>query len=149
MSGHGVELLVTGIGMTNTALQLGAYFAQQKPDLAVSIGIAGTFRETIKIGEIVEVQEEIFGDMGAESPDGFLDLEEMGFPLTRVGDKSVFNRLIHPATDSCGIPQVRALTVNKVHGRAASIQEMRNKWNPDIESMEGAAFFQIPINQVK
>lgn len=138
---HTFSLLVTGIGMVNTAMKLGAYFAQQKPDLAVNIGIAGAFAEELQIGEVVEVVEEIFGDLGAEGEEGFLDLEAMGFPLYRVAGEPVYNRLRQPINADHGIPRVCALTVNKVHGRAESIAAARQHWNPDIESMEGAAFF--------
>lgn len=139
-----LDLLVTGIGMVNTAYRLGSYLTEQKPRLVVNFGIAGTFRPEWEIGKVVEVREEIFGDLGAESPDGFLGLKEMGFPSFRVEGKPIYNRMegcdeLEPV-DSVDV--AIGLTVNKVHGVEASIEAVQRKWNPDIESMEGAAFFQ-------
>jgi futalosine hydrolase len=39
--------------------------------------------------------------------------------------------------------QVDAVTVNTVHGNEKSIKSVKRKYNPDIESMEGAAFFYV------
>ena len=142
INNHTVELVVTGIGMVNTALAMGAYLAQKKPGLAVNFGIAGTFEEEISIGEVVEVRTEVYGDLGAETPEGFLDLEEMGFPLYQDKSGPVYNQLDSPWDSLSDLRKVRGLTVNKVHGRTESIHEVRDKWDPDIESMEGAAFFQ-------
>ena len=38
---------------------------------------------------------------------------------------------------------VKAITVNTVHGNKNSIQSTVNLFNPDIETMEGAAFFKV------
>ena len=38
---------------------------------------------------------------------------------------------------------VSSITVNRVHGNKRSITEIINRLNPDIENMEGAAFFQV------
>jgi futalosine hydrolase len=38
---------------------------------------------------------------------------------------------------------VKAITVNTVHGKDESIQRVIKKFHPDIESMEGAAFFYV------
>jgi futalosine hydrolase len=53
------------------------------------------------------------------------------------------------------IRDVKGITVNTVHGNTASIRKIVKKFNPDIESMEGAAFFfacaqfQIPCLQIR
>jgi futalosine hydrolase len=50
---------------------------------------------------------------------------------------------------------VKGITVNTVHGNSASIKKVKKKFNPDIESMEGAAFFfacqneKIPCLQIR
>ena len=40
-----------------------------------------------------------------------------------------------------GLRKVRGITVNKVHGNEKSIKQVQSRLSPDIESMEGAAFF--------
>jgi len=47
------------------------------------------------------------------------------------------------------------LSVNKVHGNSSSIEQLQKQFDADLESMEGAAFFQacliekIPFLQVR
>jgi futalosine hydrolase len=40
-----------------------------------------------------------------------------------------------------GVLEVKAITVNRVNGRQEEIDEMNKQFHPDIETMEGAAFF--------
>lgn len=139
-----LELIHTGIGMVNTAYRLGNYFSnlEQKPLLAIQFGIAGAFPGGALPGDGVEVVEEIFSEMGAESPDGFLDLEKMGFENFNVAGQPVYNRLVNARPSNLRIPRVSSITVNKVHGLSNSIQEAQQLWTPEVENMEGAAFFQ-------
>lgn len=135
------ELLITGIGMTNTAFQLGRHLCDTQYDWVIQLGIAGAFDRSLQLGQVVEVETDIFAEMGADSPAGFLDLDDLGFGHFEVKGEAYRNSVRNPAllTD---LPRVRALTVNRVHGTAERIAEAEAQWQPQIESMEGAAFFQ-------
>ncbi len=138
-----VRPLISGVGMVATAWHLGAYLAQNQPMLAINAGIAGALDLTLQLGDVVHVTTERFGDLGVEETDGRLtDLFELGMlenntpPYTKgllVNTKGAENQFLPPAN---------GLTVNKVHGSAASIAAIRAKY-PDaqVETMEGAAFF--------
>ncbi|MEL6673584.1 MAG: futalosine hydrolase [Bacteroidota bacterium] len=136
-----LRLLHTGIGMVNAAWKLGGYLAHQAPDFALHLGIAGSFDPAIGIGEAVEVRQNTFAELGAEDGDRFLSLEEMSFPLFRENDQSVYNTLLNPHPALTKLPQVHSITVNRVHGAEKSIEKTQALWHPQIESMEGAAFF--------
>jgi len=41
------------------------------------------------------------------------------------------------------LKQVKAITVNTSSGSEVTIERLRGKYNPDIETMEGATFFYI------
>lgn len=142
LSENRITLLHTGIGMVNTAWTLGRYFAGHQPDVALQIGIAGGFAGGPKIGEVVEVTEECYADLGAESPEGFLDLKSMGFENFRLGSELYFNEMKNPRGSYTKLPSCRGITVNTVHGLRESIEAVVSKWSPEVESMEGAAFFQ-------
>lgn len=136
-----VQFLHTGIGMVNTAYHLGKYLAKNRPDLVINIGIAGSFDRNIALGEVVEVVEDTFSEMGAEDNGNFLDMEKMGFPIAQT---PLLYNTIHQAKPSpFQIKKVNALTVNTVHGEMESIAACQKRWNKQIETMEGAAFFQI------
>lgn len=140
-----VECLVTGIGMVNTTLFLASYLAENKIDLAINCGIAGTFTKKIKSGEVVNVITETYGDFGVEDDKKFLDIFETGLlqenfqPFSK--GKLHLHSLHLPSIKK--IKQVSGLTVNKVHGNEKSIEQIVKKYKPDIESMEGAAFAQV------
>ena len=46
-------------------------------------------------------------------------------------------------TAKTNLQKVKGITVNTVHGNEESIAEIVNRLNPDVESMEGAAFFKV------
>ncbi len=130
-----VQTLVTGVGSTATAFQLGAFFAKSRPNWAINAGIAGSFDPEIGIGTVLQVISERFGDLGVEEADGrFTDVAELGFSSLSV--------LKNKQTPIPQLPVCQGITVNKVHGTAISIQKILEKY-PDVqvESMEGAAFF--------
>jgi len=127
------DVLITGVGMVAMAFALGERFAQQKYDLAVNLGIAGSFDRNIALGEVAEVVEDILAELGAEDGDNFLPIETMGF-----GESTFYSTnpmLLLPTK------KLRAITVNTVHGEETSIQKTTARLQPQLESMEGAAFF--------
>jgi futalosine hydrolase len=139
------NFLVTGIGMTATAYHL-AKNNMNKYDLVVNIGLAGSFKKKISIGEVVNVTSDCFADLGAEDGSGFLTLAEMGlqkknqFPYR---NEKLFNLTSKKYPALKVLRKVNAVTINTVHGREKSIKDVVRKFNPDIESMEGAAFFYV------
>ena len=149
---HSVDVLVTGVGMTATAFQLGKSL-NKKYDLAINAGVAGSFRKNIPLGAVVNVTSDCFADLGAEDGERFLTLAEMKLTAqsrqSAVGTKGKVPKVLS------ALKEVNGITVNTVHGNAASIKKVVKKFNPDIESMEGAAFFlacdheKIPCVQVR
>jgi futalosine hydrolase len=130
-----VQLLITGVGVTATAFQLGWMLSREKPDWVINAGIAGAFSPNLPLGTVVQVIQERFGDLGVEEADGsFTDVEELGlWPYAVMSNP-------HPPLPS--LRTCNGLTVHKVHGSTASIQLIRSKYpDAEVESMEGAAFF--------
>ena len=151
-----VRILVTGVGMLLTGVHLIRFLAQENVDWVINAGIAGAFNEDLDIGEVVELGEEQFGDLGAQERDGgFMDVFDMQLMN---GDKFPFekgilrNKNVH---HSLALKGVKGLTVNKVHGETNAIHFIKKKYKADIETMEGAAFFyvcqlqKIPFTQIR
>lgn len=147
LDGIEVHFLTTGVGMLNAALSLGHYLATNQPDMAVQVGIAGSFSLDYPVGSVVEVAEEILPELGASSPQGFLSMQELGFPLLKTDQGEFFNKLPNQNRFLSHLSWVSGSTVNTVSGTESGIKTITQRWNPEIETMEGAAFFLAMIKQ--
>jgi futalosine hydrolase len=128
-----VEVCITGVGMVNTAFELGKVDGDHF-DMSVNAGVAGSFSH-FKIGEVVSVVHDCFSELGAEDDQNFLSIDDLGFGKQRLE----LQRLIRSdATDD--LQKAISITVNTVHGNEESIRRTTQLYKPDIESMEGAAF---------
>jgi len=131
-----IDFLVTGVGMVATAFALGKHLTTHQYDLAINLGIAGSFDRNIATGEVVEIIEDQLSELGAEDDEAFLPIEALGF------GESIFKTDVRLSsyTDQ-QLNQVSAITVNTVHGHEPSIKKLSGRIQPQLESMEGAAFF--------
>lgn len=132
---HFVNVLITGAGMVPTAFSLGKHLAHHSYDLAINLGIAGSFDFDLSLGEVCLVKDDTFAELGAEDGEEFLSFDNL-----ELGKASQTHRP-NPEFDLIGLKEVNAITVNKVHGHELSIAKAIARFNPQIESMEGAAFF--------
>lgn len=124
-------VLVTGIGMVNTSINLTRELSKNRYDLVINMGIAGSFKDSINIGDVVEITEDSFSEIGFENNNQFNKFSEFDIKTSfTVNPKSSLKR-------------VKSITVNTVHGNAQSISEIVERENTDIESMEGAAVFNV------
>ena len=129
-----LDVLITGIGMAAAAFQMGK-IPPLKYSALIQAGIAGSFSEQLKLGTVCNVTEDCFSELGAETADGFISADAMNLPMD-------YKFKLHTPTH-LKIPEwkkVKGVTVNTVSGRDASIAALRARFNPDIESMEGASF---------
>ncbi|MBD3748002.1 MAG: futalosine hydrolase [Sphingobacteriales bacterium] len=143
-----VKILITGVGMVATAYALGVALTKENFDLAINAGVAGSFYKNIKIGQLVEIREDILAELGAEDDEEFISLVEMN-----LGEVAFFATKNTSITDE--LRKVTGITVNMVHGNRESIENIQERLNPTVESMEGAAFFyaceeaQVPSIQIR
>lgn len=133
---NSVDVLITGVGMTATAFAMGKSLALNRYDLAINAGIAGAFDRSLKTAEVVAVTLDCFAELGSEDGEDFLTIDQLGFGKSNVKPDHLFE---HPNVEA--LKKTRGITVNKVHGNDESIYTTVTRLNPQIESMEGAAFF--------
>jgi len=131
-----LELLITGVGMVATAFSLGKHLATNQYDLVINLGIAGSFDRNIALGDLVEVVEDHLSELGAEDDETFLPIETLGF-----GESVLKTDTRLKTYADIDLKQVTAITVNTVHGHEPSISKLTGRLQPQLESMEGAAFF--------
>ena len=153
-----VDVLVSGIGMVAKAFELGKQLQMEKYDLALNIGIAGSFSNEIPVGSVVNVTEDRFAEMGAQDGDDFISIAEMNFEEFKTYPYT--NGVLQNNTDfgKFGLndmKKVNGITSNTIHGKHETISRITKKFHPDIETMGGAAFLfaclseKIPCAQIR
>lgn len=140
-----VDTLVTGVGLLSTSLNLTRRLMQGKPDLVIQTGIAGTFLETIPLGDAVVVVRETQGDLGVVELDGFRSVFDMGLSDP---DLPPFSGgwLENPHTKwitKTGLFHANGISVNEVTTDPERMSYYREKLQAHTESMEGAALHQV------
>ena len=146
-NGMEIKSLVTGIGTVLTTWSLAEFLiSNETPLLAINIGIAGSYREDIPVGSVVVPTSDTFGDLGIEDGESRIPFWETGLPGFDTYPFS--NGLVNchlPTLDIAGtlFERVKAITVNMATGSDETISRMRGNFDPDIETMEGAAFYYV------
>jgi len=155
---HAIDVLVTGVGMVATAAWCSRVFAIKDYDMALNLGVCGSFDAAIAAGSVVHVVTEQLPEMGAEDGEAFLTVQDLKL-LTNNDFPFQAGRLMNPAPPKNSVllhlPGVHGITINTVHGSERSIAAVRQRAAPQVESMEGAAFMyaclihQIPFAEVR
>ena len=138
-----IDLVITGLGTAFTTYYLTRALYLCRYDLVINAGVAGSFRDEISIGTVVNVNAEQFCDFGIEDGDRIKNIFDAGF----VGqDEPPFQngKLINTNLyDNLYLPSVHGVTGNISHGTFKSISRIKKEFDPDIETMEGAAVFYV------
>ncbi len=154
---YNISFLVTGVGILASAMALTKYLTINQPQLVIQVGIAGCFNQNTALGTVVLVKEEILGDIGVEEDGIWKDLFHSKLcdldtpPFTK--GKLVNAHLL--SLNKLDLPTVTAITVNEITTRPQRILQQKLIYNPQIETMEGAALhyicneFYIPYLQIR
>ena len=135
---HDVDVLLTGVGMVATAAWCSHVLAVSRYDLALNLGLCGSFDRALKLGDVVQVLTDRIAELGAEDGEAFLSIDELNLP----GEHQFANLAPPPNLALTRLRTVSAITVNTVHGNDRSISAVTDRCRPQVESMEGAAFMQ-------
>jgi futalosine hydrolase len=137
-----VDVLTGGVGPAAVAAATATALAVAGPyDLVISAGIGGGFQPRAPLGSLVVADAIVAADLGAETPDGYLPVDELGF------GRSVHRPAAELSARMAGVlnadPELRAvlapiLTVSTVTGTAARAAELTAR-HPlaAAEGMEG------------
>lgn len=126
--------------------------------LVVSAGIAGGFQPLAPVGSVVVSDTVVSADLGAQTPDGYLTVEELGFGRSsHTVDRALTGR-ISAALARGAQPHTVApvLTVSTVTGTAERADELaRRHPRAAAEAMEGfgvaeaAAAYGLPVVEIR
>ncbi|QHC25944.1 futalosine hydrolase [Streptomyces sp. GS7] len=152
------DVLAAGVGPaaasagTATALTAAA-LAGEPYGLVVSAGIGGGFAPAAPLGSVVVADAIVAADLGAETPDGFVPVTELGFGTVAHRPDPALVRAVAAAAGAAAGPVV---TVSTVTGSAARAAELAAR-HPGVlaEAMEGfgvaeaAAAHGLPVLEIR
>ncbi|TGB06269.1 futalosine hydrolase, partial [Streptomyces palmae] len=134
-----MDVLDAGVGpaaaAAGTATALATAALRQAPyHLVVSAGIGGGFRHA-PLGSVVVADAIVVADLGAETPDGFLPVTELGFGTVAHRPPTA---LAEAAAEATGAVYGTVLTVSTVTGSAERAAALRTRHpGAAAEAMEG------------
>lgn len=145
---NNADVLITGVGIPATIFHLTKKLLQKNYDLVIQAGIAGAFSNDLKKGSVLLVNKDTFGDIGIYENKNYktlFDADLMNkneFPFSNGWLINHDKYLLHsPLLSATGI------TVNKITDEVEQIKNLAEKFNPAIESMEGAALHYVCLQQ--
>lgn len=144
-----VDILVTGVGTPATIYQLQKKLQQAEYDFVIQAGIAGSFSNEPHLGETVLVKQDTFGDIGAEEKriytsfftSGLINGHEFPFANSWLINKS------EGLLKNTRLKWVKGITVNKVSDSFLQKLQLVDAFDPQIETMEGAALHYVCLQE--
>jgi futalosine hydrolase len=131
------DVLIGGVGSVATAYHLTKQLSHHHYNLVIQAGIGGAFTDEVKLGEVVVVKSDAFGDLGVMETE-FQSIQDM-----YLSSEMEWLENKNPLLQKLLYKQVKAVTVNTLHTDANVIAAFREKWKADVESMEGAALHYV------
>ncbi|MFJ7279468.1 futalosine hydrolase [Kitasatospora sp. NPDC098663] len=156
--GAPVDVLAGGVGPAAAAAAASAALGAQPASggrygLVVSAGIAGGFAPHAPVGTTVLADAIVTADLGAETPEGFADVTELGFGTVRHTPPPAAVAL---AARALGAATGPVLTVSTVTGSAARAAALAARHPGALaEAMEGfgvaeaAARYGVPVLELR
>lgn len=147
-----------GIGKANAAAASAVLLEQYQPKRVIITGCGGAYPGSgLSVGDLAVASEELFGDEGVVTPQGWLDLKQMGLPLLQQGERSWYGTIpmaLHETekvlqlADSHGLRLTRGrfVTVSACSGTKERGLELSRRYQAICENMEGAA---IALNALR
>ncbi|WP_045303189.1 futalosine hydrolase [Saccharothrix sp. ST-888] len=148
-----VDVLAGGVGPAAVAAATASLPWLHRYELVVSAGIAGGFAPHAPIGSVVVADRIVAADLGAQTPEGFLDVAELGFGSVH---HTPVPAAVGLAAEVLGAARGTVLTVSTVTGSAERAAELTARHPRALaEAMEGfgvaeaAARHGVPVFELR
>ncbi|MEO6712586.1 MAG: futalosine hydrolase [Mycobacteriales bacterium] len=135
------ELVVLAAGVGPAAAAAAAMaIALGGVDVLFSAGVAGGFAHRSDVGDLVVATAVVAADLGANSPDGFLDLSALGFGAATyaVDEAASAHTAERLAAQGVAARRGAVLTVSAATGTDERALELASRHDAAAEAMEGA-----------
>lgn len=152
-----ITILITGIGMAGMTLHLSRFLASSQVEQSINIGFCGSFDHQIQLGSLVYVQNDVFAEIGvSDEIEHIIPFDRLLTNEAILKHLNIFQKpklTFHNFNDE--MKSVKGITVNTCTGDIRRAEHLVSKFDAEVESMEGAAFFMtcnsfnIPCQQIR
>ena len=158
LGGRRVVLCIGGMGKVNAAHAATLAIERYRPGAVIIFGIGGAYPSSgAKVGDVVLAKDEVAGDEGVLTHEGFKDTEYIGIPLLKLSSAGIYNT--YPASDrllenavatlgsGAGAPRVGTfVTLSTCTGTSTRARELEVRYSGLCENMEGAAAAHVALS---
>ncbi len=159
LGGRPILLCVGGMGKVNAAHAATLLLTRFTAKALLIFGIGGAYPSSgAQVGDVALAKEEIAGDEGVLTNDGFKDTEYIGIPLLKTASSIIYSTypaaeplvkrslkslLAQPTGDKNTVHVGSCVTLSTCTGTAARARELEERHHGLCENMEGAAAAQV------
>lgn len=158
LAGRPVLLCAGGMGKVNAAHASTLLLASGTVEALIIFGIGGAYPASgAKTGDLAIAKEEIAGDEGVLTAEGFKDTAYIGIPLVKTSSTRLFNA--YPAPEPLvkkSLESIERLPDRRIHagsfvtlssctGTSIRSRELEQRYHGLCENMEGAAAAQVAL----
>jgi futalosine hydrolase len=153
-----IVVVPSGVGAPAAAAAAGVAINRLRPDAVLAMGLAGGFAGRASSGSVVVADRIVAADLGADSPDGFRPLEQLGLGISSYDVSAHLSALARARIAAAGLDVAvgAVLTVATATGTAARLHSLAGRHASAVaEAMEGAgvavaaAAHGVPVLEVR
>lgn len=148
-----INLLIAGIGQYNTIRSLTEYTNKfGKPISILNIGIAGTYKNALKINTLIKINKDIAYDQKVVDNNQISSWTDASLPEAT---SNIFESILPSYYADINLKEAIGLTSDTLSDKENRINHITQTYNAACESMEGAAVFylanhyKIPSMQIR
>ncbi len=150
-----IDFMLTGVGTTSTCYRLTKQIieAGRNYALVINIGIAGSYDlNSFPIGSVAFIEKEFAGDLGFMTGSGFqtlFDSKTLDANLFPFIDGELRAPVLPEHFEEIAkcFKRGTGVTVQTISCSQETKRRLIDKYSPNIESMEGAGFFYVCLNE--
>jgi len=150
------SILITGIGLTATTYSLGRYMQIHKPDWIIQAGVGGCFNHDIELGSVFAIKEDTIADQSVVELGELKTLFDLKLlPENQFPYEKGWLKNNSALLKKSKLKKVKGVSVNEITTSKKKVGFYEKKFDPVVESMEGAALHyvclmeKIPFLQIR
>ncbi len=143
-----LDVLITGIGLLATSYSLQKQIQLKRPDLIIQAGVGGCFDKKMKLGRVFIIKKEAIADQSVVELNALKTLFDLDLvPANQPPYQKGWLVNPHPIVKKLRLPKVTGVSVNEITTQVQKVRFYKKQFNPQIESMEGAALHYVALQE--